>query len=179
MNEEQKAKQRAYLKVYRLRPGRKEKVKAYESRPDVAARRRSVRSAPEYVARRKEQRAKQRDQIKTYNQMRYYDPSKKPRELFYRARNRARQKGHDFDLTEEYVATLMTDTCPYTKMPFDFSPKSQDLWRNPWAPSLDRIDSSKGYVQGNVEVVSTWWNSAKSEWPPQVMEAALAGLRTS
>ena len=34
----------------------------------------------------------------------------------------------------------------------------------PLAPSLDRIDSKKGYTKDNVRLVVLWYNIAKREW---------------
>jgi hypothetical protein len=35
---------------------------------------------------------------------------------------------------------------------------------NPWVASLDRIDSSKGYVPGNVQLLCRMANYAKKNW---------------
>lgn len=90
----------------------------------------------------------------------------------------ARKRGHEFSLTRDFVLGLLQNatTCPYTGVPFDYALLSKGT-RNPWAPSLDRIDSTKGYVPGNVEITSVWWNTAKSDWTPAVMAVAVAGLR--
>jgi len=32
---------------------------------------------------------------------------------------------------------------------------------------------------GNIEIVSTWWNLAKNEWPLEVNQAAIEGLKLS
>ncbi len=43
-------------------------------------------------------------------------------------------------------------------------------WRRaPWAPSVDRIDSSKGYVPGNVRLVCVAANLAMNEWGEDVL----------
>jgi hypothetical protein len=91
----------------------------------------------------------------------------------------AKKRGREFDLTVTDVETLLRSTpmCPYTKQLIDFSIPVEKGKRNPWGPSLERIDSSKGYVLSNVEITSVWWNVAKNEWPPHVMAGALAGLR--
>lgn len=40
--------------------------------------------------------------------------------------------------------------------------------RRPWAPSVDRIDSSFGYVEDNVQLVCVAANFAKGEWSENV-----------
>jgi hypothetical protein len=68
------------------------------------------------------------------------------------AKGRAKRRGIPFSLT---VSDLeVPDVCPYLKTPF--IPKTM------YAMSLDRIDNSKGYVKGNVEVISRKANTMKS-----------------
>lgn len=45
-----------------------------------------------------------------------------------------------------------------------------DKGRNPWRPSIDRIDPSKGYVKDNVRVVCWAYNAAKNEWSDAVVQ---------
>jgi hypothetical protein len=93
--------------------------------------------------------------------------------LIKSARHRAKQNGLPFDLTFEWVAYRIENCiCPYTMQPFILV-----SGRHPWAPSLDRIDNTKGYTQDNVNVVSLWWNVAKNEWPQEITALALIGLR--
>lgn len=42
---------------------------------------------------------------------------------------------------------------------------------NPWAPSIDRIDQSRGYVTGNVRPVCWAYNCARQDWPDEVVLA--------
>ena len=49
------------------------------------------------------------------------------------------------------------DKCPYLQQPFDFTGKG-----SPWTPTLDRIDSTKGYIKGNIQVLSWKANAMKS-----------------
>lgn len=52
--------------------------------------------------------------------------------------------------------------CPYTKNIMNFNKKT-----NPYHASLDRIDSSKGYLKGNVEFVCLSVNYAKNKFPKE------------
>lgn len=90
----------------------------------------------------------------------------------------AKKRGKEFTITVADVETLLraTSTCPYTGQPLDFSVSETKGWRSPWAPSLDRVDNSKGYVLGNLEITSVWWNTAKHHWTPDVMRTAIDGL---
>jgi len=69
-----------------------------------------------------------------------------------------------FDLTPEWVAKKIEHgRCEVTGIPFDLTPPIGHR-RNKYAPSLDRIDNSKGYTQNNVKVVIWFYNMAKNEY---------------
>lgn len=53
--------------------------------------------------------------------------------------------------------------CMVTGIPFEFERVSGSM-RRPFAPSLDRIDSSKGYSADNVRLVCVLVNLAMNEW---------------
>ena len=82
-----------------------------------------------------------------------------------RAKNRAAKLGIEFNLTEEDVSIPMI--CPYLKTPlkFELGQGYQDS-----NISLDRVDNSKGYVKGNVEVISTLANRMKSNANQEQLE---------
>lgn len=69
--------------------------------------------------------------------------------------NKAARNGLDFDLDESDL--LLPDTCPVLGIPM----RVGDGKQSPNSPSVDRIDNSRGYVKGNVVVVSLRANSLK------------------
>lgn len=69
------------------------------------------------------------------------------------AKKRAKDKGWDFDLTHEDVK--IPKFCPYLGIELKYLGGEA-------APSLDRIDPLKGYVKGNVQVVSMKANTMKN-----------------
>ncbi len=79
--------------------------------------------------------------------------------LFKRASARAKKKGLPFEITREWVnAGIEAGVCQLTNEPFYFGPdKFHSL-----QPSLDRIDSSLGYVPGNVRMICLILNLAKN-----------------
>jgi hypothetical protein len=99
-------------------------------------------------------------------------------DLWRSAKHRAETYGTPFEITFEQLQTLVlfTSHCPHTGAALDLKPL-EGFKRNPWGPSIDRVDSSKGYVIGNIEITSLWWNLAKNEWTPEIMQIALNGLR--
>jgi hypothetical protein len=77
--------------------------------------------------------------------------------LFGSARDRARRENLDFDITLDDIVVPVI--CPYLKIPLVLKLGQGKLETN---PSIDRIDSSKGYVKGNVQVISKKANTMKS-----------------
>lgn len=85
--------------------------------------------------------------------------------LFYAAKQRAKKYGLDFDIEESDIN--IPEVCPILDIPLQKSYKKQASS----SPSLDRVDSSKGYVKGNVRVISYKANACKSNMTPQQVEA--------
>lgn len=82
--------------------------------------------------------------------------------LLHHARMRAGKNKLEFDLTLEWLEPRM-DRCEATGIDFDLSPQGTRN-RNPFAPSLDRTDSKRGYTQGNTKVVVMIHNCARGQW---------------
>lgn len=72
---------------------------------------------------------------------------------------RAAKVGVPFDLTTEYLLSIITDTCPVFGTPFIFVGNGKVSMDS---ASLDRKVPAKGYVQGNVVVISQMANTIKS-----------------
>jgi hypothetical protein len=72
------------------------------------------------------------------------------------ARGRAKRKNIEFNLevSKIYVPTV----CPYLKVPFIIGKKGN----YEYTYSIDRIDNSKGYIQGNVELITKKANLMKN-----------------
>ena len=80
------------------------------------------------------------------------------------AKQRAKRKGIDFDLNFDDLQ--YPDFCPFTKLELTYALTAKENYKGmrAEAASLDRIDSSKGYVAGNVRVVSWYYNSIKNSF---------------
>lgn len=74
--------------------------------------------------------------------------------LYNSARNRAAKKKIDFNLTQEYLYQLWAEQnglCAISGIKMET--ETGIVISNPYKASLDRIDSSKGYTMGNVQLV--------------------------
>ena len=103
-------------------------------------------------------------------------------------RQRIKAKPKDFDLTVEHLKEIWDEQkgkCPFTG--FDLELRTYASRRNfrdktlhIKSASLDRIDNSKGYVQGNVRWVSVMFNYARNTFSDEdVIEFAQAVTRTT
>jgi hypothetical protein len=72
----------------------------------------------------------------------------------------ARKRGLEFNLDRNDIK--IPDVCPVFGFPLEFTLRE----RTPNTPSVDRIDSSRGYVSGNVIVVSWKANEIKMASSP-------------
>lgn len=75
--------------------------------------------------------------------------------IYKSAKTRAKKKGLEFNIEKSDV--VIPEACPY----FGEKLTVDSVGYNPWFPSIDRIDSSKGYIKGNVQVISTLANRMK------------------
>lgn len=87
----------------------------------------------------------------------YRDPVNRAKRILWKARDRARRDGLEFDLTLEDI--VIPTHCPYLGVELTHELGKGQLQSN---SSLDRKDSSKGYIKGNVEVISRLANSMKT-----------------
>jgi hypothetical protein len=68
----------------------------------------------------------------------------------------------DFESTKDlahYLQEIAPDVCPVFGEPMT----NGDRKRHKWSPSIDRIDSRKGYIRGNLQVISGLANTMKQD----------------
>ena len=86
-----------------------------------------------------------------------------------RAEYRDRNKGYGCDLSAEYLKQLWDEQdgiCPLTglNLILPVNTRMGFIESNPNNASIDRIDNSKGYLQGNVRFVSVMANLARQSF---------------
>ena len=88
------------------------------------------------------------------------------------AKRRAAKSGREFSIGLEDIA--IPEVCPIFGTPLVYGAAGGNC---SFSPSLDRIDSSKGYIKGNVQVISHLANSMKwTATPEQLLAFALGVL---
>lgn len=90
--------------------------------------------------------------------------------MLKKAEARARTKGIAFDLERRDVIGLLEEqqfACAVTKIPFQFASNLAG-YRQPFRPSIDRIDARGGYTKDNIRIVCVAVNVALADWGDEV-----------
>lgn len=86
-------------------------------------------------------------------------------EALAKCRYRATKRKHHCSIDRDFIADRLRLTrgrCELTGL--RFSTDREDAANRPFAHSIDRIDSSKGYTRGNVRIVCAGINVAMMHW---------------
>jgi len=86
-------------------------------------------------------------------------------------KRRAKKKKIEFNLTHEYIDHLLfinPDRCSISGIKFRATQKSH--LNNPYSPSIDRITSDAGYVEGNIRIVARCINFAMNTWGEETLK---------
>lgn len=102
---------------------------------------------------------------------RVYHEDDPRRQMLSNAKSRAKRRGLDFDLILEDIK--IPEVCPVFGQPFKLGIKG---WSRD-SPSLDRIDISKGYIKGNVQVISWRANDVKGDATIEELEAVVKHMQ--
>jgi hypothetical protein len=146
---------------------KKQKEKEYRSRPDVMERNREM-----YRKRYATNETGTADKVRAKHHDRWRDPEyQKQKQIQYQRRwekdwagqkiiqLRAKAKKYNIDFDIDASDIHLPEKCPIFGIVLR---KSTGRLSN-CSPSVDRVDASKGYVKGNVVVVSNKANSIKRE----------------
>ena len=88
-----------------------------------------------------------------------------------RAKARAAKRGIPFNIDESDI--IVPDVCPVLGIPL----KGGKIGGGPNSPSIDRTDSDKGYVKGNVTIMSNRANTLKNNGTIEEFEMLLKYLK--
>ena len=88
--------------------------------------------------------------------------------LYGNAQKRAKEMGWPApDFGSVWIEEkILFGNCEATGLPFDLTSRASDTThaKNPWVPSLDRIDSAGVYSKDNVQLVVYMYNVCKAEF---------------
>ena len=87
--------------------------------------------------------------------LRAYRKNNPVKTMLRAAKQRAKNKGLEINITEDDI--IIPDICPLLGIHIDVN--SENKWLR---PSLDRIDSNKGYMKDNIQVTSWRANMLKN-----------------
>lgn len=92
--------------------------------------------------------------------------------ILWAAKSRSKEFGLEFNLTLEDI--YIPDICPVLgiKLEFGLPQSAKDN-----SPALDRLDNSKGYVKGNVNIISQRANRIKNDATYQELRAVAMWMR--
>ena len=136
----------SYIMSFLNKPTREHKdaVNAYAKTPAQAAKRKAYREA---------HKEEHLEWSKDYRQ-------RHPERVMYRAaKTRAKLKGIEFNI--DYSDIVIPEKCPILGIDIVVQAGRGTKGGKPNSPSLDRIDNEKGYIKGNVQVISHFANSMK------------------
>ena len=99
------------------------------------------------------------------------------------ARSRARDKNLPFDIDLDYVRSMVGENaelashCPVFGVPLDWSCIRNNGGKFlPNSPSMDRVDPERGYVKGNIKIISFRANQIKNDASHQELKLVAAYL---
>lgn len=100
---------------------------------------------------------KNKQSIKLLGLSKYRDVSELKQQLCWYAKRRSFKKGLEFNIEPKDIH--IPKKCPILKVPLICSTR--------YSPSIDRIYPNKGYIKGNIAVISALANSMKANATPQ------------
>lgn len=123
---------------------------------------------------REERNEKQRPRVRAYHATKGKERIRtNPKPYFYRmAKGSAKKRGISFTITLDDMPEVPTH-CPVFGFPLDLTLSGN----SPRAPSLDRMDTTKGYEPGNIEFISWRANYLKRNGSLEEFEKLVAHMR--
>lgn len=86
--------------------------------------------------------------------------------LYHTTKSRAKRQGLEHTITREDIK--ISTHCPVLGIPLD---KSRGKGKQDGSVSVDRIDNTKGYIPGNIQVISLLANRMKNNATPEQLKA--------
>lgn len=119
----------------------------------------------DYYLKNKDKIRKKQDEYNkrtNYEAIKNYMEKNQECRLFHAAKQNAKRTGIDFTITVDDI--IIPERCPFLGFQLTNVYRAGRVQTN---ASLDRIDSTKGYIPGNVQVISDLANRMKQDATPQ------------
>ncbi len=107
------------------------------------------------------------------------DPTTELQVILNRTRRSARARNLAMDIDLEFLRSLweaQQGCCAVSGLAFTDEPHKEAFVKTPFAPSVDRIDSSRGYLKENVRLVCMAANFALNQWGDDVLRRLAHGV---
>ena len=148
-----------------------EQIEAVRAKGRIASKRSYERNKEKHKARAKAWQQAHPEQARELN--RNWRQKNLQKMLLINAKRNAKNNNREFDLTLEDI--VIPTHCPILGIELTFGGK-----RNNSSYSVDRIDNSKGYIKGNIQIISWLANRMKSDaTQEQLIKFATFILNTS
>ncbi len=109
-----------------------------------------------------------------------YPLYKKSIQLYGSIKVRSKKNNLEFDLTKDWLLNRILNPCPMTGITYVLSKGLGSNVRLPYAPSIDRIDPSRGYTKENCRMVCWWYNITKYTYTDEeVLELCRKVIKTA
>jgi len=128
------------------------------------------------------QEQKEKNRIKKYEnrRSRKSDPSQFGITEYTAIKNRITTKSKigrilEFDLTPDFIQDLFDKSgrkCAITGIPFQME-LGKPYKRNPFRPSIDRIDSKRGYTKDNIQIVLSIVNTMRLDYSDDIINQVI------
>ncbi len=138
---------------------KKERIKQNKVRTKLYRRKRTEN---EKARIRKKQEKKKLERIKRKEMFINSEEGNKEQRLkriLYLSKQRAKNKNWQHDIDYEWLVEKTKECCPKCNIKFNYD---ITIFMDPFAPSIDRVDHSKGYTKDNCIITSWMYNCAKN-----------------
>lgn len=172
-------------RVYSKKGGKfAEKARLQRLTPTYKAWRLTYESTPEFKAKiRVREQARNGDPVWTEKRREYARRTRERNKIKYLVRSAIhRSKQNGLECHEKYLKTVVAVQrpahCPCCNVVLDYRMSRNGAMPKVDGPSLDRIDCSKGYIEGNIEIICWRCNAIKRDATLQELDRIVAYMRT-
>jgi hypothetical protein len=160
------AQKKAYREANKERIAAQGKAYREANKEKIAAQQKAYYEANKEKLAEQQKAYREANKEKLAAQEKAYREANKEKYMLHTVRKRAKKNNIPFNLTEDYLKSIYPSDMICPVLGFEMSVGVDENGWTDTSPSLDRIIPEKGYVQGNVVVISMRANSIKRDATP-------------